>query len=122
MIVSDSTALDYEITPVFSLLVQASDGFLSDSAFFDINLMETENLPILSIEDAMKMVYPNPSTKVINIKMDQFKKARIYNLSGQILINSTTKQIDLSALSGGVYLINLENNKGQSYSVRFIKQ
>ena len=73
LIVSDSTALDYETTPVFSLLVQASDGFLSDSAFFAINLMETGNLPILSIEDAMKMVYPNPSTKVINIKMDQFK-------------------------------------------------
>ena len=68
------------------------------------------------------MVYPNPSTKVINIKMNQFKKAGIYNLSGQILINSINKQIDVSALSGGVYLIKLENIKGQSYLVRFIKQ
>ena len=122
MIVVDSTALDYETTPAFSLLVQASDGSLSDSAFFIINLMETGNLPILSIDDVMQMVYPNPSIRVINIKMDQFKEARIYNLSGQILINSTIKQIDVSALSGGVYLIKLENNRGQSYSLRFIKQ
>ena len=122
LIVVDSTALDYETTPAFSLLIQASDGSLSDSAFFTINLMETGNLPILSIEDAKQMVYPNPSTKVINIKMNQFKKAGIYNLSGQILINSINKQIDVSALSGGVYLIKLENIKGESYSVRFIKQ
>ena len=118
----DSTALDYETTPTFSLLVQASDGALSDSAFFTINLMEKGNLPILSIIDAVQMIYPNPSIRVINIKMDQFKKAIIYNLSGQILMNSTDEQIDVSALSGGVYLIKLENNKGQSYSVRFIKR
>ena len=120
--VLNSTALDYKTTPTFSLLVQVSDGSLSDSAFFNINLMESGNLPILSIEDIIQMVYPNPSIRVINIKMDQFKEARIYNLSGQILINSANKQIDVSALSGGVYLIKLENNKGQSYSVRFIKR
>ena len=43
LIVVDSTALDYETIPKFSLLVQASDGSLSDSAFFTINLMETGN-------------------------------------------------------------------------------
>ena len=92
LIVVDSTALDYETTPAFSLLVQASDGSLSDSAFFNINLMETGNLPILSIDDVMQMVYPNPSMRVMNIKMDQFKKARIYNLSGQSSVSISFEQ------------------------------
>jgi hypothetical protein len=40
--VTDSTALDYESTPVFSLLVRASDGALSDSAIVTINLTDVE--------------------------------------------------------------------------------
>ena len=40
--VTDSTALDYETTPVFSLIVQASDGASSDSATVTINLIDVE--------------------------------------------------------------------------------
>ena len=38
----DSSALDYEITPVFSLLVKASDGALSDSATVTVNLTDVD--------------------------------------------------------------------------------
>ena len=40
--IKDSTALDYETTPVFSLIVQASDGASSDSATVTINLTDVE--------------------------------------------------------------------------------
>ena len=41
-VVDSTTALDYETTPVFSLLVQASDGALSDSATVTINLTDVD--------------------------------------------------------------------------------
>ena len=40
--VVDSSALDYEITPVFSLLVKVSDGALSDSATVSVNLTDVD--------------------------------------------------------------------------------
>ena len=40
--VADSTALDFEMTPVFSLLIEVSDGALSDSATFTINLTDVD--------------------------------------------------------------------------------
>ena len=59
--VIDSTALDYETTPTFSLLVQASDGALSDSATVIINLTDVdEEEETLSLANASKVIYPNP--------------------------------------------------------------
>jgi hypothetical protein len=40
--VADSTALDFEMTPVFGLLIEVSDGALSDSATFTINLTDVD--------------------------------------------------------------------------------
>ena len=39
---ADSTALDFEMTPVFSILIKVSDGALSDSATFTINLTDVD--------------------------------------------------------------------------------
>ena len=39
---ANSSALDYETTPAFSLLIKASDGALSDSATVTINLTDVD--------------------------------------------------------------------------------
>ena len=123
--VTDSTALDYETAPVFSLLVQASDGALSDSATVTINLIdvdEEEEEETLSLADASAMIYPNPSNGIVNIKMAALKEATIYNLSGKRIMRSTDNRIDVSTLSEGVYIIKLENKSGDRFSTRLIKE
>ena len=40
--VANSSALDFELLPVFSLTSQVSDGALSDSATFTINLTDVD--------------------------------------------------------------------------------
>ncbi len=120
--VLDSSALDYEITPVFSLLVKASDGALSDSATFTVNLTDVEEEETLSLADASEMIYPNPTDGIINIKMAAFKEAMIYNLSGKRIMRSADNRIDVSALSEGVYIIKLENKSGDRFSTRLIKE
>ena len=122
--VVNSAALDFEKNPIFSLLIKVSDGLLSDSATFIINLtdVDEEEEEALSLADASEMIYPNPSNSMVNIKMAEFKKAMIYNLSGKKIIKSNDSRIDISELSEGVYIIELENRTGERFSTRLIKE
>jgi hypothetical protein len=123
--VADSTALDYEITQIFSLEVEVSDGALTDTASIKINILdvdEGEDEETLSIANASAMIYPNPTDGIINIKMAEFKEATIYNLSGKRIMWSTDNCIDVSSLSEGVYIIKLENRSDDRFSTRLIKE
>ena len=123
--VSTSSALDFETTPTYSLVIEVSDGASSDSALFLINLTdvdEEEEEETLSLADASEMIYPNPTDGIINIKMAAFKEATIYNLSGKKIMRSTYDRIDVSSLSEGVYIIKLENRSGDRFSTRLIKE
>ena len=120
--VADRTALDFEMTPVFSLLIEVSDGALSDSATFTINLTDVDEEETLSLADASEMIYPNPTDGIVNIKMADFKEAQLYSLSGKRIMRSTDNRIDVSALSEGVYIIKLENRRGDRFSTRLIKE
>ena len=123
--VADSTALDYEITQIFSLEVEVSDGALTDTASIKINILdvdEWEDEETLSIANASAMIYPNPTDGIINIKMAEFKEATIYNLSGKRIMRSRDNRIDVSSLSEGVYIIKLENGSGDLFSTRLIKE
>ena len=123
LIVSTSSALDFETTPSYSLGIEVSDGALSDVAIFTVNLTDVEEEEeTLSLADASEMIYPNPTDGIINIKMNQFKEATIYNLSGKRIMRSTDNRIDVSSLSEGVYIIKLENSSGDRFSTRLIKE
>ena len=122
LIVVDSTVLDYETTPKFSLLVQASDGSLSDSATVTVNLTDVDEEETLSLFDASEMIYPNPSRGIVNIKMTAFKEAIIINMSGKSILRSADNRIDISALNEGVYIISIENRSGKRFSSRLIKK
>ena len=79
--VSDSTALDYETTQIFSLEVEVSDGLLSDTGSVVINILdvdevEDEDEETLGFANASSMIYPNPSNGIVNIKMAAFKEVR----------------------------------------------
>ena len=125
--VSDSTALDYETTQIFSLEVEVSDGLLSDTGSVVINILdvdevEDEDEETLGFVNASSMIYPNPSNGIVNIKMAALKEATIYNLSGKRIMRSKDNYMDVSALSEGVYIIKLENSSGDRFSTRLIKE
>lgn len=111
--VSNSAALDYEITPTFSLQIKAFDGYLTDTTTITINLKKVEG---------KNLIYPNPSNGLINIRMAYFKKSTVYNLSGKMLFKSNDNPINISELKQGAYIIELENEKGKFFSEKIIKQ
>ena len=70
-------------------------------------------------------VYPNPVKNTLNIHLQSgefLKKATIYSLFGEALIVSEEKELNMSELSSGVYLLKLENEKGEVATRKLIKE
>jgi len=55
-------------------------------------------------------LYPNPTSDNFTIEMDSnIKSVEIYSLQGQKVLTSTTKNINVSNLSKGIYLVQIED-------------
>jgi hypothetical protein len=121
LIVLTSSALDFETTPIYSLGISVSDGALIDSATVIINLTDVEEFTLSLAEDG-QMIYPNPSSGIINIRLNQFKKAELYDLSGKKVLTSINRSIDISSVDKGVYLITLERQDGTTSVNKIIKK
>ncbi|BDS10160.1 T9SS type A sorting domain-containing protein [Aureispira anguillae] len=73
-------------------------------------------------------VFPNPTPNNIHIQAQtNLKGVEIYNLEGQLIrskrINNQTEiDLDLSDLPSGLYLLTLNDEKGQSYQQKIIKK
>ncbi|HEY4785607.1 MAG TPA: discoidin domain-containing protein, partial [Bacteroidales bacterium] len=82
-----------------------------------------------TINTLKTVVYPNPFTNLITIstKTDVFKKAKIFDLEGKLLMEweilpgETEITKDLSLFSNGIYLLKLEG-PGTPETIKIIKQ
>lgn len=96
-------------------LLQAEESALV-SGITGVNFSQAEELS--------QLVYPNPFTEEINIQSEKlYKYINIYNLFGQKVLESTrSTRIDASELRKGIYLVELIDEKGQSFSTKIQKQ
>ncbi len=68
-------------------------------------------------------LYPNPTTTVLNIKMEgNLKRATIYAVLGTKVFETQSNSINTSHLKTGMYVITIENETGSVITKRFIKQ
>ncbi|MEP5255576.1 MAG: T9SS type A sorting domain-containing protein [Winogradskyella arenosi] len=76
-----------------------------------------------SIAENQVKLYPNPASSVLNIEMTQdYKQATIYSVLGKEVLSTQNKNINISGLSNGVFLIKIEDENGNVSTKRFIKQ
>ena len=123
--VNNESALDFETTPAFSLMVEADDGQGGMSlADISINLNDIDE-DVLGIEDPDELViYPNPVDGPLIIEftsllIDQVEVS-VYSLDGrQIQLNQVLRnqsksrlELDLSELSMGLYLLKIKDDTG----------
>ena len=99
---------------------EGSGVFLIDKIVFD-------NDAILSVnknELTNFTLYPNPVNSRLNFNsLTDISKIEIYNLMGQRLLqykNFSTNSFDISTLSSGVYLINVEDVENKSITKKII--
>ena len=70
-------------------------------------------------------LYPNPSTNAFHISVDA-KKVEIYSLTGQLIQTENNcvanKEINISNLAKGIYIVKITNSDAISVSKKLIKE
>ena len=104
------------VAPLMASTLESS--FLPDPSFTTSNLGTNDVKNKLNIS-----ISPNPAKDFINIQSDgKIKSVEIYNLHGQKLITTTQKQISISSLSSGIYLVRVEDDKNNTTTKKIIKK
>ena len=119
--VARSGEVDYTITPLFTLSIEVSDGALTATADITINVTPEDDTT-LGINKKNNLFYPNPATDQIQININNFDKAVIFELSGKRVMLSKKTKIDISKLDKGIYLIKIQDQSGQIYKAKIIKE
>jgi len=80
----------------------------------------------LSVEpvvvDTNIKAYPNPATNYIFIKSELNHKSTLYNMAGQRVLESNAKQLNVSDLPNGVYLLYLKSTNNTTSTFKIIKK
>jgi len=98
---------------------------ITDNSGCKGSLSETFNLidcTVEAINDDLEMIsiYPNPATSIlhIDIKMN-IKNVMFFNALGEMLLQSNQKNVDVSQLKTGMYIIKI-NTETENYSLPII--
>lgn len=68
-------------------------------------------------------LYPNPAKSILNIDLaTELKSVEIYSLLGQKVLSSAEKQVNVSNLSSGIYMVRVENVEGATATQKLIKE
>lgn len=67
-------------------------------------------------------IYPNPSTDYIYIKSNYNYQSTIYNMAGQRVLESNSKQLDVIDLPTGTYLLYLKSYDNSISTFKIIKK
>jgi len=98
-----------------------SGGFNQD--FFTGGIWKWEDLALNTedfTEDNFEIsYYPNPVENLLNINYEKNILSTIYDITGKKLLESSDKNIDLSTLQGGVYILHIVDL--ESNSIKYIK-
>ncbi|WP_288954555.1 fibronectin type III domain-containing protein [uncultured Polaribacter sp.] len=66
--------------------------------------------------------YPNPVNDVVNIKLDESFKAKLFDINGKLILEvNNKKQIDISFLTSGMYFLKIES-EDKIYSGKILKE
>jgi hypothetical protein len=90
---------------------------------FDSTKVFTINNKVLSVEEGMLIIklYPNPTKDFIKFDWRHFDNALVFNLNGEILIETNKQTIDLRNLKAGTYIVKLLGNYNSVLTYRVIK-
>ena len=105
----------FQIGSQIDNLDQAFKGYMDDLMVWNRVLSQTEITQAyngtLSLSKTLNFLnlYPNPTSSIINIDFE-FSIAKVFDLTGRKVLESTLKTIDLSELPNSIYLLRLYDN------------
>ncbi|WP_424305060.1 T9SS type A sorting domain-containing protein [Cloacibacterium sp.] len=100
------------------------DIFIADYFNSKIKKISNTNLAIQDNELKLKIsIYPNPASEKISVKSEiAISKIELYDLSGKKLKESTLKEMNISTLPRGNYLLKISDKNGNTETQKLIKK
>ena len=68
------------------------------------------------------LLYPSPASDIVSIFGDGFLSATVIDLTGRTLLQTTSMQLDLSALRPGEYIVKVTRITGETEDLKLIKE
>ena len=84
-------------------------GVVSEEIVEDGRSVSTNETEIVVTDMETISFYPNPATDFITVNGDGNVVTSIYTLTGELVIETTERQIDLGQLDAGSYIVNMNN-------------
>ncbi len=118
---------------IVSSVKKQNNGFLVGGEFSAFNGQYAKGITRLILQNSLNvkeantgkknLIYPNPTTGIINIKAEGYSQYEVKDNSGRTIVPSSKIQstIDVSHLTAGIYYILLKNGKETSVQ-KFIKK
>lgn len=96
------------------------------SAYIDNLKINDEVLAVNDVTKGSIKLYPNPVKDILKLNLPNGEKIatiEVYNTVGQKVSDfRNAEEINLNHLKSGIYIINLKNTEGKTYSSKIIKQ
>jgi hypothetical protein len=106
-VLDDLKIYDYELSAF-----QAQELFTN-------NTLSTEKINQNNLEVTL---YPNPATNLLTIKtVSEIKSVEIYNLQGQKILKATQKEVNISTLASGMYMVKIQDVDNKIVTKKIIK-
>lgn len=103
--------------------IEMAYGYSADSKSFygyEVNMTYIDLTKVDENAQTNFSVYPNPAQTEIQIQAENFKKAEIYSLTGQLMMESLHSTLDVCCLASGVYLLKVYTWSGGSKLGRIV--
>lgn len=118
---------------LFSTAASTFNGTVDDLKIYNYAITESEVTNLFTnnslsssdfnVNNLKASLYPNPVQDMLNIEMSSDIQAlEIYTLQGQKVMSSTQKQINVSDLASGIYMVRIQDVDGNSTSKKIIKK
>lgn len=97
--------------------------------FLMLDELQFHFIPLSNAKDVLKAnfkIFPNPANDIIDITyQDNFeiKEIRLLDISGKVvkMYKTTNRQLDVSGVSSGIYLLNIQTDKGRIHEKIWIR-
>lgn len=85
---------------------------------------EPATMGVSDLSASSFVVYPNPATNLVKVdlKNADVKEMAVLNLAGQVVATSKTKNVNVSALPAGVYVVKVIDSKGATHTSKIVKK
>ena len=112
-------------TYIVNLVTENSNGLSTNSSSDNIVVFSTagiEEADLLGLK-----LYPNPAGNVLNVELDEkveITETQVYSLLGSLIkdFDGQSKDLNVSNLQNGAYLLKITTKNYGNYIIRFVKQ